>query len=1418
MPPSSAIASFSTHTSLVPRLLSYNTNSLSYYATNPHSRARASSINAALHDFLPSFDIICLQETNLSSSEQLALSSLPGCTISYNNYNMTSAGTLIIDTPSISRHYSGANVPLPLCCKGHVQLRRYTPKNALYNAFQILNVYLPTGKNKTALQTQIITSLLSIDPSLPSFLAGDFNFISSPDDSTNPTPTLPPAAFVALFDSLKDHLEVTEVPHNEHTHYHLTDDPTSPYSRSSRLDRVFAPSALFHSLLSTPTASIHPHHSNFSPSRTGPRLHFSDHLPVSLSFIADSPSRGNKPHIPLWLALSPEFASSLRARWRPPNSSTSPYKRLAQYKKALLSAAADARASRLLSSSTTLRLSQHLSLFRAISVVPQNLSAIEKIISFNPALHSLVVFRQGAWHDNGLEKATRDLHLSATPPSTLTTHPITALKDKLPTTKTRIASLRLEPSDPPALADDGKASVAASYWGNIWAPRTNFPPDEERATFLDSYLKKVDHSLLSPPLLSNIIDTITHSNNSTSGPDGIPFAAWRAAPDLAAPILLSVLTALCRGHPPPAGFNHGLLFLIPKKHTGLASDTRPISVTNTDNRLLATTMAHAIMPGVSNLVDPSQKGFLWGKNGLDHTVDINDFFFKGVAERKQRLIFFLDTAKAFDSIDHQWIFSVLDKAGFPPWVVFFIKNTLLEVKVAPFFGKATNVWIDILRGVKQGCPLSPLIFLVAFDPLLSALSSLPNIRTFAFADDLAISALSIPHISPALPIITCFSRLSGMGVNKNKSCVISSGPNSTHRKLLREIAEGPWPDLPLRPTATHLGVPIGRDITLAQIFETPYNKALSRLSSYKSITKTLSVPSRILLVNVFIISLFSYLFLFFVLPKEYYVTLKELIRKVVTPFNGGAYSYDSLVTLRLSFSIKSPLKDLWAFNVALLAARSPLISTTTNYNLLPAISLRKSKFIKEHRDAAAVDFWRDRHLEDGTLLPLSNHTSTAIYQALITDNYLPLAIQHLNSKINSFITKNSPLPPPPINCVDPISSALSSAASSLPASFLFHHFSLINNALATSRRMRHQNRLPLTAVAPCFFCGAAQDSIPHLLTTCKIIQSARLLFLTSLGLSPQFSSLFPLHTSPAFTLPPSFSFLIDTPHPFVIPTLVFNLAVWKYRHPALGSRYEQDDAWRVARTAELASTLFLRVKKRSPRKVKTDDSVLSHMDLLSSSKPNTIICYTDGSASPNPGPSGAGASIFSPNASLIDLGASLGHGSNNFAELYAIGMVFSELSQSLPHSSAPAPPVLLFTDSLYAIQVISSTKPPVAHTSTVLTLRASLAALLRLTPISLLWIRGHCEVGGNERVDRIAKRFANAPAPATPPLPFLSQKSLLPWPFPTSSLYDTPLHLLLANLPKPGSVLAVSPVETVSVDLDLPRPPDDSGLDSKHCD
>jgi ribonuclease HI len=818
------------------------------------------------------------------------------------------------------------------------------------------------------------------------------------------------------------------------------------------------------------------------------------------------------------------------------------------------------------------------------------------------------------------------------------------------------------------------------------------------------------------------------------------------------------------------------------------------------------------MPAVSDFIDPAQKGFLAGKQGSDHILEVNSFFYEGFDTNSDRFLFLLDTAKAFDSIDHSWIKYILKLIGFPKWFLNYIKGALSNVSVSPFFGKKTSISIDIERGVKQGCPLSPLIFILAYDPLLFFLRTRTNNTYYAFADDLATTSLDIYDIFPALNIINDFSSISGLGVNKDKSLILTTAPLSRYDTIKNILASSPWPDLPLKNNSSYLGIPIGHDISLDDIWRSPMDKALNRIHSCSSFVRSLSLSKRILFVNVFIVSLFSYVALFYILPTGLWKKIKRAISKLVIPFNGCGFSYESLVCADLLYKVSPALKDVWAFNISLLTVRSPLFTSSCNYSDLPYINVKNTRFISRHRDAAAVDFWRGRHLPDGKLLPLSNGKSSNVYKSIISDVYLDEVLAHYNAKVSNFISASSPPLLSPSNVLLSISNNLRSIKT--PPFLKFFHLKLIYNALPTSRRCRHQNRISVDLVDKCFFCGIDQDSIVHIYSSCVIVNNSRYSFLKRLKLDPSPFVLAPSGTvvpqnessraashSYSFpklrsfllsilppSLPPSsiphsvlsplcYSFLYGINSHLFLPILCFNFAVWNFRRPANSSRLVRSNIWLSNRIVELASNNFDLVSSLNcsiKSKISANASVTNsnledaHFDIIAKSPPDSVICYTDGSASPNPGPCGGAASIFiKKDHQIRDVGIPLGHGTNNIGELAALFICINELISLFPSLSFSS--AIIFCDSRYVIHLLSSSRLPSANTGWVNALRSAYKFATNLFHISLRWVKGHVDIGGNVRADFLAKCFA----PLTAPSGFLGVSDPIcryyscssPWPF-----------------------------------------------------
>ena len=131
---------------------------------------------------------------------------------------------------------------------------------------------------------------------------------------------------------------------------------------------------------------------------------------------------------------------------------------------------------------------------------------------------------------------------------------------------------------------------------------------------------------------------------------------------------------------------------------------------------------------------------------------------------------------------------------------------------------------------------------------------------------------------------------------------------------------------------------------------------------------------------------------------------------------------------------------------------------------------------------------------------------------------------------------------------------------------------------------------------------------------------------------------------------------------------------------------------------------------------------------------DTAVAYTDGACTGNPGPAGSGLVLRFPDGRTVERHRALGKGTNNIAELTAIGMALEALDEA---ALDPKAPVVVFTDSKYAIGVLAQGWKAKANVELIARLRAALKSRASLR---LEWVAGHVGVEGNERADALARK------------------------------------------------------------------------------
>jgi hypothetical protein len=158
-----------------------------------------------------------------------------------------------------------------------------------------------------------------------------------------------------------------------------------------------------------------------------------------------------------------------------------------------------------------------------------------------------------------------------------------------------------------------------------------------------------------------------------------------------------------------------------------------------------------------------------------------------------------------------------------------------------------------------------------------------------------------------MTLINSFSKISGLGVNEDKSRLTPTKPYSRVEKSL--LPASPWPVVTYTKVIKYLGIPIGRGVSTELVFESPLRKLAARARLYAPTLKSLPLHLRIVAVNVFMFSLFSYHGQFYMPGSAVTDRYNSTIGPLVGPFRGTALALVHLFAGPKSglYGLRSPL-------------------------------------------------------------------------------------------------------------------------------------------------------------------------------------------------------------------------------------------------------------------------------------------------------------------------------------------------------------------------------------------------------------------------------------------------------------------------------------------------------------------------------
>jgi hypothetical protein len=340
-------------------------------------------------------------------------------------------------------------------------------------------------------------------------------------------------------------------------------------------------------------------------------------------------------------------------------------------------------------------------------------------------------------------------------------------------------------------------------------------------------------------------------------------------------------------------FNHTHLALIPKiDNPSQISQFRPISLANFTYKIISKILANRLKPLLQNIISPNQSAFLKGRTIQDNSILAHEIFHSMKKKRGSGglMALKLDMDKAFDRMEWSFILRIFSCLGFSSNWIQLIEQCLSTVSFSVLLNGSPFGKFSASRGLRQGDPLSPFLFLLGSEVLsrlilkeelagnihgIKISRNSPPVAHLLFADDLMV--FSKGNSSEAACILNClekFSAWSGQKVNLEKSSMfLSKNCSPSTSAAIRSILN--LRNIPAK--AKHLGLPLFFHRNKSLAFEELKLKILSNLSGWKS--KLLSQAARSTLIKTVANAMPSYSMSMFLFPKPLCKVIDLAIRK-----------------------------------------------------------------------------------------------------------------------------------------------------------------------------------------------------------------------------------------------------------------------------------------------------------------------------------------------------------------------------------------------------------------------------------------------------------------------------------------------------------------------------------------------------------
>ena len=283
------------------------------------------------------------------------------------------------------------------------------------------------------------------------------------------------------------------------------------------------------------------------------------------------------------------------------------------------------------------------------------------------------------------------------------------------------------------------------------------------------------------PELDEFTNVLKHIKcNKSPGIDGLPAEFYLKFWSNLSDIYFSMICDAWNVKILPSSTRTSILSTIHKADEKyLLKNYRPLSLTNCDYKIAAFVFANRMQTVISSIINDDQVAYIKGRYIGTTIRNLTDIYEYCEESNEPGALINIDFQKAFDSVEHNFMFSVMKKINFGDNFIQWIQILYNESK----FKVKNNGWLSkdykMTRGIRQGCPVSCLLFLLVVEVMSTKIRKSNNVKGIKidkteykiaqFADDATISVTDLTSILEVVSIIHNYGKVSGLKLNIKKT-------------------------------------------------------------------------------------------------------------------------------------------------------------------------------------------------------------------------------------------------------------------------------------------------------------------------------------------------------------------------------------------------------------------------------------------------------------------------------------------------------------------------------------------------------------------------------------------------------------------------------------------------------------------------